>query len=124
MTLAFTQLTLASVGDLNDGAAEAIINREIQTAVRDIDDRGHDGKPRKVVIEITMQQNKGDDGRITVDLDVAAQAKVPPRRTGTTVAKPFEKDGKVALLFQEFNAENPDQGTFPVLDKEKNRRME
>lgn len=114
--MAYTELSLKTLGALNDGTAEAIINHEIALAIRDVDDRGsEDEKPRKVAIEIAMTPRK--DG--CVEVEVAALAKLPPRRCAPTVARPSHKEDRTSLWFQEFNAENPDQATFPEMDKSK-----
>lgn len=113
--MAVKPLCLDSLGDLADGSARLIIDRAIQEAVSDTDDRAaDDGKPRKVTIELTLER-RGDG---LIEAHVAAQAKLPPRRTASTVGRPIRRDEKTRVFFQEWNAENPDQGTFPVLDKD------
>lgn len=109
-------LSLATIGALDDGLAGAIINAEINTAVADLEDRGQDGKERKVIIELNMI--KDEHGKIAVD--VKAQAKMPPRRVAPTNAlMGQDAQSKVAkLVFQDDNPERADQPTLPF-DREK-----
>jgi hypothetical protein len=108
-------LTLESLGDLNMGTARVIVNEEIKRAVLDTEDRGGDEKPRKVVIEVIMTRR--EDGLI--ETEIAAQAKLPPRRAASTTCKPVHR-GKndVNLVFESWSPENPDQAAFPEMDKE------
>jgi hypothetical protein len=104
--MAQVKLSLATLGSVDQGSAELIIDRAINEATRDIDDRGADGKPRKIMIEVQLQQVP--DGR--VDITVAAHPKLPPRQTASTVARVRTMpNGGADLLFQEFSPENPDQ---------------
>jgi hypothetical protein len=107
-------LSLRTIGELAGGAAELIINHAIEQAVADVDDRGEDGKARKVAIELSLV--KRSDG--LVEAEVAAQAKLPPRRTASTVSKPVRGQDETKLLFQGFAPDNPDQQTFGVLDRQ------
>lgn len=111
--MASVSLTLENLGDLADGVARAIIDRELAAAVADIDDRGEDGKPRKVTI--TVQLQKADNGVVAVHVE--AKASAPPRRSKSTFGKTRQDArGRSQLFFQSNNAERPDQPTFPALD--------
>lgn len=112
--MAIKPLSLESLGEVGDGGAKLIIDNEIAVAVRDTDDRGEDGKPRKVVIEVTLE--KQDSG--LVEVSVFAQAKLPPRRTHATVTRPKNREGKVALMFSQFAQDDPDQRTIDLPDGE------
>lgn len=102
-------LTYATLGAINGGAAEAIIDRAIDDALRDAEDRGQDEKPRKVVIELTLVQQENG----LVEASVTAAAKLPPRKTAPTVARLKKHANGAALLFQEHDSADPDQETLP-----------
>jgi hypothetical protein len=112
--VAKVSLTLDSLGEIDAGAARAIIDREIAVAVNDLDDRGEDGQPRKVAIQLTLKKSKGG----YVEAHVDAQAKLPPRRTAPTIGVLAQDGRSVGLMFQESNPDNPDQPTFPMMDND------
>lgn len=99
----------ATIHQLRNGAAERIINAEINAALKDLYDRGsEDAKPRKVKIELEMFLK--DDIVLT---NVSAQFTPLPRRTKSTVGKlTCDDKGKLTCLFQPDNAANPDQPVF------------
>jgi hypothetical protein len=101
---------------LDGGRAGGIINAAINAAVADTDDRGEDGKPRKVVITLTTE--KLDNGTIAVSLE--AKSQVPVYRASTTFAKPRMEGRKAILVFQQDAPENPDQATMEFGDEEAN----
>lgn len=104
-----TQLTVDTLGELDNGIARALIQKEIDRAVADLVDRGEeDGKVRKVTIEVEMGLHQG-----LVVAHVAAQAKIPPRRSRPTVGKLRVEKGRDLLLFQPHDSSNPDQETLP-----------
>lgn len=111
--MALTTLTCDTLGDLAGGVARALIDREIQRAISDLEDRGEeDGKIRKVVIQVEM----GFQGGLVITT-VAAEAKLPPRRTSNTAADLRRRRDGSCLLFQQHDPENPAQQTFPELDE-------
>lgn len=111
--MALQALTCDTIGDLAGGVARALIDREIMKAVSDLEDRGEeDGKPRKVVISLEM----GFQGGLVIT-QVAAEAKLPPRRTSNTAADLRRRREGSCLLFQQHDPENPEQNTFPELDE-------
>lgn len=89
-------LTLATLGELNNGAAEAIVNAALAAAVRDTDDRGGDDKPRKVTITVTLTKISESDVAVEVD----AKATVPAYRTDRTIGRLGYADKGVSVLFQ------------------------
>lgn len=100
-------LNARTLADLSDGAGEFVINRALQAAMADLDDRGkEDGKPRIVTIEVSMMVLQG-----TPYVDVAAKAKLPARRSKITEILLREKEGKVSCAFQDMNAERVDQAS-------------
>lgn len=111
--MAQLQVNARTIADLTDGQAEAVINSALNKAISDLDDRGdEDGKERVVIIEIRMANVKS----ITT-VEVVAQAKLPPFRTHATACKKTHRaGGGVALTFQGFNADNPDQPTFQEME--------
>lgn len=106
------QLNLSNLGAISDGGAEHIINKAIREAAADLDDRGNDDKARVVNVQITMKRRS--DG--LAEVDVTATARLPPRRTASTVCRPVARDGESRLYFEAFNPENPDQKVLPPMD--------
>lgn len=103
------ELTFENLGLLDEGAAGAIANAEMKTALQDLEDRGHeDGKARKVVFELEMVKVQG--GKVVTRL--TSQAKIPPRRTNDTTGSTRELQGQVKLLFRDNNSDNDEQPTF------------
>ena len=105
-------LTCETLGALDSGAAKAIIDAAIREAVSDMDDRGDDKKPRSIEIKITMQ--KMESG--LMETYVEAAAKVPRRRTASTVARLKTDGDRSRLVFQEYDSTNPDQKTIDELE--------
>lgn len=102
-------LSCDTIGDQDNGVARYLIDAEIAKAANDLDDRGEeDGKPRKVTIEIEMASVNG-----LVVTTVSAQAKLPPRRTRNTAGEMrMAGKGQHAIIFQQNNADRPDQPTM------------
>ncbi len=117
-------VTYETLGSLDSGAAKAIINAAIKEAVSDLDDRGgDDGKARTVLIQIVLTPRSNGQAEV----EVQATAKLPPRRTASTVAAlRFAKDGGGSqLLFQDLAPDDPDQKTIDeVIDKQKHKKKE
>lgn len=108
-------LSCDTIGDQDNGVARYLIDAEISKAANDLDDRGEeDGKPRKVTIEIEMVIVNG-----LVITTVAAQAKLPARRTRNTAGEMrMAGKGNHAIIFQQNNADRADQPTMYDNDKE------
>jgi hypothetical protein len=103
-----------SISQLSDGYAGRAIDKALGEVCRDIDDRGGDGKCRKVIITLTMTPA----GSGKVEIDVQVTNKMPAFRPPTTMAKLDDKVG--GLVFNPDASENPDQMTMtdiPDLDK-------
>jgi hypothetical protein len=101
-----------TLGDLDNGQAGTIIDAALTKAINDLEDRGEeDGKPRTVTISVSLQKSKG----LTV-IDVTASAKMPDFRSNATIAEARYKDQKHEMLFQDLNAENPNQPVFKEMD--------
>lgn len=99
-------LDCKSIGELDDGRAELIINSAIIRALDDLDNRGKDGKPRTITITLTGIESEGN-----VYFDVQAGVKIPAQRTGTTKAKIRQKKGRGGLAEPQavFSFESPDE---------------
>ena len=112
--MSLVSLSCDSIGDLDGGMARGAIDREIARAVADLDDRAaEDGQKRVVAINIELTHK---DGMLVARC--LCQAKLPPYRTGGTVAKMNQLRGEAQLQFQSLAPDNPDQKTFGVLDNE------
>ena len=105
-------LSYETLGDLDGGAARAIIDAAIAEALLDLDDRGIDEQPRKVEILVTLKQM--DSGQVVAHVE--ANPKLPRRRTAGTMArlKSTLHNGKKStrLLFQDGAPDDPDQRTI------------
>ena len=106
--MALARLTHKTIGDLDEGNAGTIIDKAINEALNDLDDRGGEDKlPRKVVIEVVADIK---EDRLILNLN--AHAKIPPRKCRSTIAASQQADGGIKALFQTGNAENPAQPTM------------
>lgn len=103
-------LTLATLGELAGGEAEAVVNAALRAALRDTEDRGEDKKARKVTIVVELK--KVGDGHVSATLQ--AKTTLPNYQTNTTIGelKPDER-GHPVMNFGPHAPLNPDQ---PPLD--------
>ena len=104
-------LSCDTIGDQDSGMARFLVDAEIQKALNDLADRAEeDGKSRRVMIEIEIGLHNG-----MVFSNVAAQAKLPPRRSKSTAGKlRMKSKGNHEMLFQPHNGDRHDQPTFEV----------
>jgi hypothetical protein len=109
--MALTRLTCDSIGTLDEGRAAGIINAALAQLYRDIEERGHDEKARSLAITLTFETHKG-----LVVVDVQAKVSTPPYRTNLTSTKMLTANSEPVLCFQQHDAENPEQATFPSMD--------
>jgi hypothetical protein len=95
-----------TLGDLDGGAARAIVNAALRDAVNDLEDRAHqDKKPRKVVITLTFSHLENG----LVDTRVEASVKAPARRTAPTIGE-YKRDGSnMRVQFHPLNTDDPRQ---------------
>ena len=100
-------LSLETLGALDHGAAEIIIDAALDEVCRDLADRGDDGKERSVVITVSMKRRKNGDAEVAC----AAIAKVPKRRTSDTTAliRQRGQNAPAALVFQSEAPREPNQ---------------
>jgi hypothetical protein len=104
------KLNLTTIRDLSNGQAEAVINAAIQAAIRDLEDRGGDKKPRKVSIEMEFKK-LGED---VVTATVKAKTTLPPYVTQPTFGT-LNVDGTAAhMKFNPNNADDYEQQTLPM----------
>lgn len=108
-------LTIDTMGELDNGAARAIVNAAIKAAVADLDDRGEDGKSRSVVI--TLEMGRLDNGLVASH--VSAQVKLPARRTNSTLGMVQTRGGQSDVLFQTLAPDDPNQRTMDELEEKK-----
>lgn len=112
-------LTLDTVGELDNGDARRAINQCFATAMSDLEDRGDDEQPRKVLIEVTVKKNESGDVSVTIEAGV----KIPKLRTRRTTARLKMTGGRPELVFQSLDKDSPDQATIDeipgVVDEEK-----
>jgi hypothetical protein len=101
-------LCAATIGDLDDGAAKVSIDQAIASALRDLEERGQDEKPRKVVMTLVLE--KTESGLVECHLQVICKA--PPVRTGGVIGKIETRRGQAQLLFSPENPSDPDQGSL------------
>ena len=94
-----TTLSLETIGQIDDGAAETLIEQELQRAIADTDAFGADFKKRKVVIQVTFQVDK-KSGMLKTSLQ--CQAKLPARETREVGSETKKERGVPKLLFEEF----------------------
>lgn len=100
-------VSIDTLGDLSDGQARATVNAAINAAIRDVEDRGADGKPRKVTVEVEFRRVGSGD---RIDVVVKAKPTLPPYVTDPTVsAVKIDDRGKVTLAFSPADGDNPDQ---------------
>lgn len=102
------KLDLSSLGKLSNGVSGGVIDAAIKAAVRDLEDRGSDKKPRKVVIEVELKKLNDD----SITAAVKAKTVLPPYLTSPTIAHLKVDDGKVDAEFNPHSASNPDQMTM------------
>jgi hypothetical protein len=102
-------LTADSLGDLDHGFARVTINEAIKEVANDLEQRGDDEKPRKVVITLTMTQLNENDTEVQFNVE----AKVPPMKLATTIAqKRPVGQGNSGIAFRPENPTRPDQPTL------------
>ena len=109
-------ITLENLGQLDNGIAGKAIDRALSVAVSDLEDRGADGKPRKVTIEIEMSKLSNGDSLTTLK----AWPSLPKMQTmGTRCAFRADEKGEMVLVFSAQAPDNPDQETLYSGDEDK-----
>lgn len=91
---------------LSDGFAGRVIDQGLAALVKDIEERGHDGKDRELNVKLVFTP----EGEGRVEIDVQVQTKLPALRPPKTSTKFDKRSG--GLVFNPDCADNPDQTTF------------
>jgi cation transport regulator ChaB len=104
-------LSLDTIESLSDGQAKAVINAALASAIRDTEDRGEDGKERKVTVEIAFKK-LGD----SVTVGVKAKVAVPQYVTKPTIGRIVMNGRKPEVAFSPASATNPDQPRLNGID--------
>jgi hypothetical protein len=111
-------VSVKNLGDLDNGVVGLMIDKTIDMAVADLEDRGReDGKPREVVIKLRFGVF---EGMIVAAVD--CEAKLPAYRSKTQSAKLKTEAGKHKLLFDDMCRDNPDQPEFEGMKDEGDAR--
>lgn len=118
--MAKVALSLDKLGEIDSGAARAIIDAELARMVADVEDRGDDGKPRQTIIVVTTKKQKSG----YVDVEVECHARLPKRRSRPTVAEIAHQKGEPKVLFQEYSPDNPRQSTLDALEQQQPPKQE
>lgn len=116
MSSTISKLSLATIGDLDTGAAGLMIDETLRAAIHDANDRGRDGKVRKVTIEIEIAPLASKE---LFDVTVSASFKPPPYRTEGTKVQPQIVGGELCGMFQKWSPENPSQNDLLNLAEHK-----
>jgi hypothetical protein len=107
-------LTCDTIKELDDGRAEAIINRALRIARDDLLDRGQDGKERTVTIKVKLSQT-GED---TYKTQVTAGVKCPELATADHAMRARKQAGENVLVFQDFGTDDPQQTRIEDIDRD------
>lgn len=103
-------LTLATIGQLAGGQAEATVNAALRAALRDTEDRGADKKARKVTIEVELAKV----GENTICATLKAKTTVPPYQTDPTFGEITTGErGAPEMAFSPSSPSNPNQPPLP-----------
>lgn len=103
-------LTDMSLNMLSEGMFGRVIESEMMRLTHDLEQRGGDCKPRKLVIQLDV---KYDQGLKRYVISPTCQAKLPPQQAYATQAKMEFDPAKKGYVLQ-FNPESivTDQGTI------------
>lgn len=111
--MALTTLSCDTIGDLDNGTARVAIDGALAEVIKDTNERGDDGKARKVTVTFTFKQLEKS---ANVTIDVEASVKVPSYKANPTVVQvrfqPTGGKNKPVAVFQEHTSENPEQTTI------------
>lgn len=104
-----TELSLSSLAEFDFGKAEIAFRKTLQSVVRDVKDRGHDGRARKVVLTVILDPiiEGGDVADANVHFTI--QAKLPAL---STAPRPVMIDRQARLVFNPDSPDNPEQSTL------------
>lgn len=108
-------LTVDTLGNLHFGFARSVINNAISEALRDIETRGNDEKPRVVVVTLTLE--KLSNGPVSID--VKAICKCPDYKVEPTIGNIRITDRGPVFEFKSDSPDNPGQLTLDDAPSEK-----
>lgn len=81
-------LTLDTLGDLDDGTVKRLIEKAMQEALTDCDNRPALGKARRVTIQLSLEPEQDDRGAMKgVHMDVQVKTALPARSGRTEYLK-------------------------------------
>lgn len=99
-----TLLTAEQIPALSDGLVGRLIDQALKSAAHDLDERGDDGDPRKVTIEIVMEKEpQTNKCSIKADVKVTTPKFKSPKTQGVVTAEKgqsilaFETDSPVPV---------------------------
>lgn len=99
-------LETENLGDISEGYVGAAVDASLRKIYEDITDRGADGLPRSLKLELKFKLVGKDQIEITSTID----AKLPAHKPVRTIAKLNAPAG--GFSFSPETAHNPDQKTF------------
>jgi hypothetical protein len=105
-------LTGQTVNMLSDGYVGKILDEALSTVVRDLLDRGHDGKARNITLKLVFSS----PAEGMVEIGAEATIKLPNMKPPKTLAKFDSLAG--GLMFNPEVAGSPDQKTFSDAEAE------
>lgn len=105
--MARVPVSAKTLNALGDGYAGKAIDKALDEINRDLVDRGHDGKVRKLTVTFSF---KPSDEGTRVAIDVSSKTTLPPWVPPETHAKYDQRAG--GFMFNPENGDNPDQLTL------------
>lgn len=102
-------VSAGTIAQLDRGMAGLLIDHQLGILARDLDQRGEDDKPRKLVIQLEFIKMKNSN---LVAVDIDCKTVLPPFRAGGTVAAMHVDKKSASLSFESENPGNPDQSTI------------
>ena len=109
------QLSLAELADIDDGRIGLAFDQALKRVSMDCDDRPGDNRPRKVVLEMTVEPVCGEDGVCeSVTSQIQIKESLPTRRS-KKYDLGLRKNG--IFVFQPMSLDNHAQTTFEMGDE-------
>lgn len=101
-----TELRADTIGYLAEHYPKEILKRKMDLIADDLEGRGHDGKPRRLTIELVFREKQG-----RLDVHVEVKEKLP---TVVTPGTQLKRNRAGRLAFRADSPHNPDQPTLPM----------
>jgi len=104
-------LSLANLGEIGGGQLGVAFASVAREFAKELDDRGHDKKPRKIIITVEGVRTKSG----VIELTGEVKLVMPQYRTDSTQAKmAYDQETKGwQLKFHAFSPESVDEQTLP-----------